>query len=187
MQTGTVKGTGVVAKKTLPKGLCIPYGGIYRTAQDLKSLSKHCNDRDRHLASYVASVRCRNVEGKLEWGILDAHPRVMRERKIPTGAWPGGFCNQADTPEEQNAKLIQHDGKCTAPAYEWMDEQCQLFVKLERPVYAGKEVLIDYAYSSSKQTRLGFGFKARRPNVESDYEFRPRNKTRKYGEMQIVG
>jgi hypothetical protein len=64
----------------------------------------------------------------------------MQERGIPAGAWPGGYCNQADQPEAQNAELLQHEGKCTAPSYDWMDEQCHnLFVKLKRPVPAGEE------------------------------------------------
>jgi hypothetical protein len=45
-----------------------------------------------------------------------------------------------DQPEAQNAELLQHEGKCTAPSYDWMDEQCHnLFVKLKRPVPAGEE------------------------------------------------
>eukprot|EP01036_Dinobryon_divergens_P029992 gene29992-39172_t len=159
-----------MAKKDLPKDLCIPYGGIYRTPQELKSLSRHCNDRDRHLTLYVAAVSCTNTDGVLEWGALDAHPRVMQARKIPLGAWPGSFCNQADQPTEQNAELLQHEGSCATPAYEWMDEQCHnLFLKLKRPVRAGEEILVDFAYSARRQTRLGFGFDARRPKVESEY------------------
>ena len=118
----------------------------------------------------------------------DAHPRIMQERKIPAGAWPGGYCNQADQPEVQNAELLQHEGICTAPGYAWMDEKSHnLFVNLKRPVPAGEEILVDYAYSARKQTVLGFGFKARRPKVTSEYEFRPRKKVGKYGDIQVVG
>jgi hypothetical protein len=118
----------------------------------------------------------------------DAHPRIMQERKIPAGAWPGGYCNQADQPEAQNAELLQHEGICIAPVYAWMDEKSHnLFVKLKRLVPAGEEILVDYAYSARKQTVLGFGFKARRPKVTSEYEFRPRKKVGKYGDIQVVG
>ena len=120
--------------------------------------------------------------------MLDAHPRIMQARKVPPGAWPGGFCNQADQVTEQNAELLQHEGCCTAPAYDWMDEQCHnLFVKLTRPVSAGEEILVDYAYSANWQTRLGFGFDAKRPKVASEYVFRPRKKAGKYGDVKIVG
>ena len=184
----TSKGTGLFAKKDLPQNLCIPYGGIYRTPQEHASLVRHSNDRDRHLTSHGASVRIKNAEGAYEWGMQDAHPRIMQERKIPAGAWPGGYCNQADQPEAQNAELLQHEGICTAPVYAWMDEKSHnLFVKLKRPVPAGEEILVDYAYSARKQTVLGFEFKARRPKVTSEYEFRPRKKVGKYGDIQVVG
>eukprot|EP01036_Dinobryon_divergens_P040818 gene40818-54025_t len=143
------KGTGLFAKKDLPRNLCIPYGGIYRSPQEQATLVRHCNDRDRHLTSHGASVRKKTAEGTHEWGMQDAHPRIMHERGIPAGAWPGGYCNQADQPEAQNAELLQHEGKCTAPSYDWMDEQCNnLFVKLKRPVPAGEEILVDYAYNA---------------------------------------
>ena len=32
-------GRGLIAKKELPEDLCIPYGGIYRTVNDRKSVS----------------------------------------------------------------------------------------------------------------------------------------------------
>ena len=187
VSTDSIKGTKLVAKKALPEDLCIPYGGIYRTPQELETLSRHWNDRNRHLTSHGASVTRVNAEGKREWGMMDAHPRVMQTRKVPPGAWPGGYCNQADRPEDQNADLLQHEGNCTAPAYEWMDGQCNnLFVKLKQPVGAGEEILVNYAYSANRQTRRGFGFDAKRPKVESDYEFRPRKRTGKYGEIEIV-
>ena len=182
------KGTGLFAKKDLPRNLCIPYGGIYRSPQEQATLVRHCNDRDRHLTSHGASVRKKTAEGTHEWGMQDAHPRIMHERGIPAGAWPGGYCNQADQPEAQNAELLQHEGKCTAPSYDWMDEQCNnLFVKLKRPVPAGEEILVDYAYNARKQTILGFGFKAKRPKVNSEYELRPRRHApgRKYGDIEI--
>jgi hypothetical protein len=69
-----------------------------------------------------------------------------------------------------------------------MDEQCHnLFVKLKRPVPAGEEILVDYAYSARKQTVLGFGFKAKRPKINSEYELRPRHHVSgwKYGDVEI--
>ena len=50
--------------------------------------------------------------------MLDAHPAIMEARGVPQGAWPGGYCNQANTAAEENAVLLQHDGKSAAPAYE---------------------------------------------------------------------
>ena len=119
-------------------------------------------------------MRIKNAEGAYEWGMQDAHPRIMQEREIPAGAWPGGYCNQADQPVAQNAELLQREGTCTAPAYAWIDEKCHnLFIKLNKPVPVGAEILVDYNYSARKQKLLGFGFKAQRPMVTSEYEFRP--------------
>jgi hypothetical protein len=60
-----------------------------------------------------------------------------------------------------------------------MDEKSHnLFVNLKRPVPAGEEILVDYAYSARKQTVLG---------LTSEYEFRPRKKVGKYGDIQVVG
>ncbi len=66
--------------------------------------------------------------------MMDAHPQLMQDhRGIPAGAWPGGYCNQADRSEDLNAELLQHDGKCDVPTYQWMDDRCRnLFVKLRR-------------------------------------------------------
>ena len=37
---------------------------------------------------------------------------------------PGAYCNQGVTRAELNGKLLQHDERCTAPAYLWMDVRC---------------------------------------------------------------
>jgi hypothetical protein len=69
-----------------------------------------------------------------------------------------------------------------------MDEQCHnLFVRLQRPVPVGEEILVDYAYSARKQTVLGFGFKVKRPKVSSEYELRTRCHAsgKKYGEVEV--
>ena len=182
------KGTGIVARIDLPKDLCIPYGGVYRNQQEVETQVRHCNDGMQHRLSHSASVECLNKEGIKEKGMMDAHPKIMKNRGVPPGAWPGGYCNQADFPETQNADILQYYGTCEAPKYEWMDEQCHnLFVKLRRPVRAGEEVLVDYGYSASRQTRWGFGFKAKRVKLNSEYTFRPRTKTEKYGVTRIIG
>ena len=104
------------------------------------------------------------------------------------GAWPGAYCNQGATRAELNDKLLQHDERCTAAVYQWMDDRCRLlFVQLTRPVLAGKEIFVDYGYSADRQTRWGFGPKANLPTVKSEYTFRPQTKLGKYGETQIVG
>ena len=54
--------------------------------QEQKALVRHSNDRDRHLTSHGASVRKKTAEGTHEWGMQDAHPRIMQERGIPEGA-----------------------------------------------------------------------------------------------------
>jgi len=184
------KGVGLIAKVDLPKDLCIPYGGIYLNPQEMETLVRHCNDGTRyHRISHGASVACRGPRGETEWGMMDAHPQLMQERKIPLGAWPGGYCNQADRKGDLNADLLQHDGKCEVPSYSWMDERCRnLFVKLRRPVRAGEEILVDYGYSSARQTRWGFGLLAKHPKVPLDCVLRPRSaKVGKYGDMRVVG
>ena len=116
--------------------------------------------------------------------MVDAHPGLMAERGIPAGAWPGGFCNQADLIEQVNAELFQHDGKCTAPDYEFIDPKVRtLFVRTLRTIPAGEEILIDYAYSPVRQTRWGFGPRAqKRESSEEKYHLRPRDLNRaKYG------
>lgn len=177
-----------MAKRDLPRNLCIPYGGIYRSPREWRHIYKHCNDGVFHRVSHAAEVEHIRSDGEVEWGVLDAHPSLMQSRRIPAGAWPGAFCNQGDSRAELNGKLLQHDGKCSAPAYEWLDGQCRsLFVQLTRPVRAGEEILVEYGYTADRQTRWGFGPKANLPIVESTYGFRPRTKAVKYGTTQIVG
>ena len=182
------KGIGLVAKKDLPKNLCIPYGGKYLTPREWKHLYKHCNDGGFHRISHTAEVDCLRDDGEVELGALDAHPTRMQQEQVPAGAWPGAYCNQGITRTELNGKLLQHDERCTAPAYQWMDNQCRpLFVQLTRPVLTGEEILVDYGYSADRQTRWGFGPKANLSTVKSEYAFRPQTKVGKYGETQIVG
>ena len=182
------KGIGLVAKKNLPKNLCIPYGGKYRPPREWKNLYKHSNDGGFHRVSHAAEIECIRDDGEVEWGALDAHPSLMQEEKVPAGAWPGAYCNQGAIRAELNGKLLQHDGSCTAPAYQWMENRCRpLFVQLTRPVSAGEEILVDYGYTADRQTRWGFGPKAKLPTVKSQYTFRPQTKVGKYGDTQIVG
>jgi len=75
-----------------------------RRAQEQKTLVQHSSNRDRHLMSHGASVRKKTAEGTREWGMQDAHPRIMQERGIPAGAWPGGHCNQVDQLEAQKRR-----------------------------------------------------------------------------------
>ena len=90
--------------------------------------------------------------------MIDAHPQLMQDRGIPAGAWPVGYCNQADRGKDLNADLLQHDGKCDVLTNQWIDNRCRnLFVKLRQPVRAGEEVLVDYRYSARRQTLWGFG------------------------------
>ena len=107
---------------------------------------RHGNEGKRHRRiSHGADLQCVGEGGTKEWGTMDAHPQLMRDRGIPVGAWPGGYCNQADRVEDLNADLLQHEGTCNAPAYEWMDDRCRtLFVRLRRPVREGEEILVDY-------------------------------------------
>lgn len=181
------RGRGIIAKKALPQDLCIPYGGIYRTSKQMDAISRHCNDKGYRRLSHGAAVEIKGDKGKREWGMMDAHPQLLQERGVPEGAWPGGYCNQADCREDQNADLLQHDGKCNVPPYAHMDDRCRnLFVRLNRPVAAGEEILVDYGYSVTRQTRWGFGFEAKLPKVTSDYVLRQRKPMKKYGETQII-
>ena len=75
-----------------------------RRAQEQKTLVQHSSNRDRHLMSHGASVRKKTTEGTREWGMQDAHPRIMQERGIPAGAWPGGHCNKVDQLEAQKRR-----------------------------------------------------------------------------------
>ena len=180
-------GRGLIAKKELPKDLCIPYGGIYRTHEEMTAISKHSNENGYRRISHGAEVEVKGARGKKEQGMMDAHPQLLQERGVPEGAWPGGYCNQANRREDQNADLLQHDGKCDALPYAYMDDKCRnLFVKLRRPVAVGEEILVDYGYSVTRQTRWGFGFDAKLPKVKSDYTLRKRKPMKKYGETQII-
>ena len=101
---------------------------------------------------------------------MDAHPQLMRDRGIPVGAWPGGYCNQADRVEDLNADLLQHERKCNAPVYQCMDDSCHtLFVRLRQPVREDEEIFVDYRYSRRRQTLWGFGPLAKRPKMHSEY------------------
>ena len=153
----------------LPKDLCIPYGGVvYVNPQEKETLVRHGNERKRyHRISHGAEVRCVGEGGAKEGGMMDAHPQLMQDRGIPAGAWPGGYCNQANRSEDLIADLLQHDGKCKVPMYQWMDDRCRnVFVKLRQPVRAGKEILVDYRYSARRRHTLwGFGPLAKHPKV----------------------
>ena len=72
------------------------------------------------------------------------------------------------------AELFQHDGEvCKAPAYEYMDDRCRkLFVRTTRPVQQGEEILIDYGYHPHRQTKWGFGPKAKKPAFKANYNLR---------------
>jgi hypothetical protein len=143
------EGGRLFAKMDLPKDLCIPYRGVYVNPQEKETLVRHGNE---------AEVQCVGEGGEEEWRMMDAHPQLMQDRGIPAGAWPGGYCNQANQSEDLNADLLQHDGKCKVPTYQWMDDRCRnLFVKLRRPVRAGEEILVEYGYSARRQTLWGFG------------------------------
>jgi hypothetical protein len=57
------KRIGLMAKKDLPKNLCIPYGGKYLTPREWKYLYKHCNDGGFHRISHTAEVDCLRDDG----------------------------------------------------------------------------------------------------------------------------
>ena len=42
-------------------------------------------------------------------------------------------------------------------------------------------------HSKHKQTRLGFGYEAKLPKIQSNYSFRKRDNDRKYGDTVIIG
>ena len=182
-----VRGLGLVMKVAKPADFCIPYGGRYRDPQEKETMIRHSNDGKYHRRiSHCATVEIIGSHGEKERGCMDAHPRVMGEQGIPAGAWPGGFCNQANNKLELNAVLLQHEGKCTAPRYEYLDDRCRyLFIKTTKPVAAGEELLVDYGYSVTRQTLWGFGLKAKQPKIRSEYVFRPRTRTEKYGAAKI--
>jgi hypothetical protein len=71
------KGIGLVAKKDLPKNLCIPYGGKCLTPREWKHLYKHCNDGGFHRISHTAEEDYLRDDGEVELGALDAHPTRM--------------------------------------------------------------------------------------------------------------
>lgn len=179
--SGTPKGVQIKAKLDLPKDLCIPYGGVYRTPYETRAIAKHNNEKVERRNSHGAAYEGRAFDGTKEWGMADAHPIVLQERGYPTGSWPGGYCNQAETPDEQNAELFQHDGEvCKAPAYEYMDDRCRkLFVRTTRPVQQGEEILIDYGYHPHRQTKWGFGPKAKKPAFKANYNLRAKGVKRK--------
>jgi hypothetical protein len=182
------KGNGVFARINLPAGFCFPFGGLYKTLQEWHNITHHVNttkvlNRTSH-ASEVVIVR---TGKKKEKGVADAHPSHLVNIHAPFNAWPGAYCNQADQLTDQNAELFSHEGKCTAPRYDFIENKCRnLFVKLLRPVTAGEEIVLDYKYTKHKQTRLGIGYDAKKLKVKSTYSLRKQQKVEKYGETQII-
>ena len=173
----------------LPKDFCFPFGGIYRTIDEWQNIKKRVNTRTEvHRTSHAAEVLHFGRTGKKQYGVADAHPSNLRSSQLPYNAWPGAYCNQANQPIDQNGELFQHQGKCSAPIYSWIDKRCRnLFVRIIRPVAAGEEVLLNYNYSKHKQTRLGFGYEAKLPKIQSNYSFRKRDNDRKYGNTVVIG
>ena len=188
IESGTFKGKVVRARENLPEGLCIPYGGIFRSRQEAINIAKHNNRGAERRNSHGAAFEITGENGRKEYCMVDAHPTIMQDRDIPYGAWPGAFCNQADLPQQVNAELFQHDGECRVPHYEYMDTRVRtLFVRTLRAISAGEEILIDYAYSAVRQTRWGFGPRAQKRESEVVYTLRQRDPKRvKYGVEQQI-
>ena len=188
IDSGTVKGKIVRAREDLPEGLCIPYGGIFRSHQEAINIAKHNNRGAERRNSHGAAFEIIGAKRRKEYGMVDAHPSLMQDKGIPDGAWPGGFCNQADCPEQINAELFQHDGECRAPHYDYMDDRARtLFVRTLRAISIGEEILIDYAYSATRQTRWGFGPRAQKSESGAAYMLRQRDPSKgKYGVEQLI-
>jgi len=149
VDSGTVKGKIVRAREDLPEGLCIPYGGIFRSHQEAMNIAKHNNRGAERRNSHGAAFEIVGEKKRKEYGMVDAHPNLMQDKGIPDGAWPGGFCNQADLPEQINAVLFQHDGECRAPHYDYMDDRARtLFVRTLRAISIASE------RKSSKNTHI---------------------------------
>jgi len=177
-------GLGIFPKLLLRKKFSFPYCGVWRTEQERRSMAKHNNEGKLHRNSHVAQYEGINADGKLEMGIVDAHPDIRVAMGYPRGAWPGSCCNQANRVEDVNAELVQHDGYCAAPVYPYTDERCnRLFIRLLRDVQVGEEILVDYGYSKRQQTIWGFGPDAKsKIRVASDYSLRKKDKApTKYG------
>ena len=43
VDSGTIKGKMVKAREEIPPGMCIPYGGIYRSRREAINIAKHNN------------------------------------------------------------------------------------------------------------------------------------------------
>ena len=141
-----------MAKKDLPKNLCIPYGGKYLTPREWKYLYKHCNDGGFHRISHTAEVDCLRDDGEVELGALDAHPTRMQQEQAK--------CPPAHGQEHTVTRGL-HVPNSMVSYYSMMKDVpllhisgCRpLFVQLTRPVLTGEEILVDYGYSADRQTR----------------------------------
>ena len=156
------KGLGLFATRKLPKGYCIPLGGIWRSYPEVVSIGKH-PDRHYPMASayFVAYRRPQLTEkGKrkrTEGGVLDTHPLLAFQLGLPFFCWPGGLVNSRNAGEPKNCALeCKTEVKGRFPTYPHHVAN-PVFVETIRIVEAGEELLMDYNYSAQTQKRRGFG------------------------------
>ena len=76
---GEAKGLGLFATRQLPKGYCIPYGGVWRPESERVSVAKHPDRYYPRENAYFLKYRRplpaeRGGRKKIELGVLDTHP-----------------------------------------------------------------------------------------------------------------
>lgn len=70
------KGVQVVARQDLPFALCIPYGGIYRNANETNAIERHVNDKGFRRNSHDAVYEGIDSNGNKELGMADAPSKI---------------------------------------------------------------------------------------------------------------
>ena len=80
IESGTVKGKIVRAREDLPEGLCIPYGGVYRSRHEAINIAKHNNRGAERRNSHGAAFEIVGEKRQREFGMVDAHPKLMQDK-----------------------------------------------------------------------------------------------------------
>ena len=159
---GEAKGLGLFATRQLPKGYCIPYGGVWRPESERVSVAKHPDRYYPRENAYFLKYRRplpaeRGERKKTELGVLDTHPIRAYQLGLPFFCWPGGLVNSRNPGEPRNCALeYKPMTQGRAPRYNHFEAN-PIYVETTRVVEAEEELVMDYHYSDQVQKRRGFG------------------------------
>lgn len=144
METVEGKGLGVIARRSLPPGLLIPYGGVPVEAQEVRNLRKN-SGRKSNPSDYIVANKWDSCGNEIAW--VDGRIRRYPDNR-PKFVWIATFCNEPSNPGDQyNAKLVAFPRDSFIKEYPDVSCDSRVFVQTMKPVPKGAEILVDYHWS----------------------------------------